>query len=366
MKLTRKRMTTAIGMAVGVTLLTGAAFASYNTSNGYEIGKTAVKGLMQNENYTAEFKMALLLDGENISSTTIKELYDRNGDVVLNKSEKYETPEQYRYYMGSDQCEIYVQDDDKINVYHLYDGNVESSVHEGYAEYYRNGTFDMLGVNNNDEDKKVQGKIIRFAELVADTFVGDLKNNIVYVSGDDASSTYELSLDTMQIPEVVNAGLSAMFSTLEVSNQGFDDEYKDPFLQFGTDPIIKNVSLKFTVDSEGRLTDGEASVTLSGNGHEGAAELSLKMYDYGTTKPQRIDVSTLKNVETYHADRENTEVYTDGDDMTKIVTDKDVKEAAEKGYFVTEDGDVMNSDHEVVGNVVINGDGEGVIVYNEN
>lgn len=321
MKLTKKRMTTAVGMAVGVTLLTGAAFASYNTSNGYEIGKTAIKGLMQNENYTAEVKAALLIDGENINTTTFKELYDRNGDVKLNRTDKSETIEAYQYYMGAAQYEEYVQDDNRIETYHLNDGSEHSNIYKGYSAYQNLGAFDMLGVDSSDEDKEVQGKIIRFAELVTDTFVGDLKNNIVYVSGDDSSSTYELSLDTMQIPEVVNAGLSAMFSTVEASNQGMDDEYKDPFLVFGTDPIIKNVALKFTVDSEGRLTDGEASATLSGNGHEGTAEFSLKLYDYGTTQPQRIDVSTLKNVETYDLDRTDTE---------------------------------------------INGDGEGVIVYNEN
>ena len=42
--------------------------------------------------------------------------------------------------------------------------------------------------------------------------IGDLKNNIIYVSGDDNSSTYEMNLDAIQIPEVANAGLSAMFS----------------------------------------------------------------------------------------------------------------------------------------------------------
>ena len=67
-----------------------------------------------------------------------------------------------------------------------------------------------------------------------------------------------------------------MFSTLNMNNQDFDDEYQDPFMQFGTDPIIKNVSLKFTVDSEGRLTNAEASSTLSGNGHEGTVEFGLR------------------------------------------------------------------------------------------
>ena len=139
MKLTKKRMTTAIGMAVGITLLTGAAFASYNTSNGYEIGKTAIKGLMQNDNYTAECKIALLLDGENVNTTTFKELYDRNGDVKLNRTDKSETSEAYENYIFANQYEEYVQDNDKITVYHRADGTEESSVYEDYGEYYNRG-----------------------------------------------------------------------------------------------------------------------------------------------------------------------------------------------------------------------------------
>lgn len=354
MKLTKKRMTTAIGMAVGITLLTGAAFASYNTSNGYEIGKTAIKGLMQNENYTAECKVALLIDGENINTTTFKELYDRNGDVKLNRTDKSETADVYKSYMGTSQYEEYVQDDDQITVYHLEDGTEEASVFEGYGKYYNGGAFDLISIDN-DEDKEMQGKIIRFAELVADTFVGDLKNNIVYVSGDDGSSSYEMNLDAVQIPEVVNAGLSAMFSAVNVSNQNFDEEYQDPFMQFGTDPIIKNVSLKFTVDSEGRLTNAEASSTLSGNGHEGTVEFELKMYDYGTTQPQRIDKSTLKNAEIHKMSADSRADY-----EINVAS-----EAEENGYHVDDNGNVLNSNDEIVGTVEINGDGESVIVYNE-
>lgn len=355
MKLTKKRMTTAIGMAVGITLLTGAAFASYNTSNGYEIGKTAIKGLMQNDNYTAECKIALLLDGENVNTTTFKELYDRNGDVKLNRTDKSETSEAYENYMGASQYEEYVQDNDHISVYHHDDGTEESNIGKGYGEYYNRGTFDLMGINDNEDDKEVQNKIIRFTELVADTFVGDLKNNIVYVSGDDDSSSYEMNLDAVQIPEVVNAGLSAMFSTLNMNNQDFDDEYQDPFMQFGTDPIIKNVSLKFTVDSEGRLTNAEASSTLSGNGHEGTVEFGLKIYDYGTTQPQRIDISTLKNVETHTMNEDRNAKYENTVDI----------EVSENGYHVDENGNVLNDNDEIVGTAVINGDGESVIVYKD-
>ena len=88
MKSNKKKITMAIGMVLGVTVLAGAAFASYNTSNGYDVAKTAVKGLMKNENYTANMTTKISLDGNEISSDTLKELYDRNGDVKINKENK--------------------------------------------------------------------------------------------------------------------------------------------------------------------------------------------------------------------------------------------------------------------------------------
>lgn len=68
--------------------------------------------------------------------------------------------------------------------------------------------------------------MVNFVELIADTMIGDLKNNIIYVSGDDNSSTYEMNLDAIQIPEVANAGLSAMFS----GNIANSDDDSDPYI----------------------------------------------------------------------------------------------------------------------------------------
>lgn len=293
MKQKNKKLTMAVGMALGVTVLAGAAFASYNTSNGYEVGKTAIKGLLSNENYTMNANVKMSIDGNIIASTEITELYDRNGDVSLNKIEKSEVAKEYDYYMGPSEYKAYKQDGDYISTYYYNDGETEpnSNIYKN-SDYMGRGSCDMMN-DVDEEEKETTNKIIRFVELIGDTVVGDLKNNIVYVSGDDNSSTYEINLDTMQIPEVVNAGISAMFSSM----RQYDND--DPFMMFGTDPIIKNASLKFTVDKEGRATDATAIATMSGNDHEGSVELSLKMSDYGTTQPQRVDISTLPNVETY-------------------------------------------------------------------
>lgn len=285
----KKKLTMIIGMAVGITVFTSAALAGYSTSNGYDIGKTAVKKLLDNENYTSVMEMALSVDGNELSKNTMTELYDRNGDVKLNKTESsissyFDSSKEYEY-------KAYTQDGSFISIYNSEDGT-HTNIYNTEEYAMSHGVFDEL--NAMDEaDKNTADKVVRFVELACDTFVGDLKNNIVYVSGDDNSATYEISLDAIQIPEMVNAGLSAMFSSMS----RYDSE--DPYMVLGTDPIVKSAYLNFTIDNEGRLTDGIANVTMSGSGHEAAVDISLTMSDYGTTQPQRVDVSTLPNVEIY-------------------------------------------------------------------
>ena len=60
--------------------------------------------------------------------------------------------------------------------------------------------------------------------------------------------------------------------------------------------------MKFTVDNEGRFTNLNAEASMVGNDsngekHEATVNITLDMSDYGTTKPERVDISTLPNVE---------------------------------------------------------------------
>ncbi|MCD8179948.1 MAG: hypothetical protein LUF26_00500 [Firmicutes bacterium] len=282
-----KKAVTAIGLAVGITMLASAAFAGYSTMSGYEAGKTACKALAENENYTSELVFSMSVDGEEIMNESVIELYDRDGEASLNRTET-----SYDYFSGETYFQKYVQDNMSIHVYNNAYNNAYTLIYS--ANNYGCGAFDLL--NGADaEDKKTYDKVIRFAELACDTFMGDLKNNFVYVSGDDDSATYEINLDAVQIPELVNAGLSAMFSSMS--------EYDDlPYMVLGTDPVVKSASLVFTVDNEGRVKDAAGNITMSGEGHEAAVDVSLKMYDYGTTEPQRVDTSTLPNVNVISGD----------------------------------------------------------------
>lgn len=297
MKEAKKKTTMAVGMVLGVTMLTGAAFASYTTMGGYDVGKTAFKNLLENENYTENTEIKLSVDGAEIAKMNIEELYDRYGDVKLNRKDVNTVSGDYANYIGSTDNEQYVQDNNVIYINTSQSGEKSSVVYDNKVVQGR-GAFDILG-DSDEKDKESSGKIIRFAELLCDTLVGDLKNNIVYVSGDDNLSTYEINLDAVQIPELANAGLSAIFSSMS----GFDTE--DPFMLLGSEPIVKSASLRFSVDSQNRLTDGKFNITLSGSdsagqNHEAAVDVALTMSDYGTTVPNRVDISTLPNLTMHH------------------------------------------------------------------
>lgn len=343
MKKTNRKLTAGIGLALGVTIFAGAALANYSTANGYDTFKTAAKGLLKNENYTMNAKLSFSLDGEEKAGDEITELYDRNGDVKLNHVEKNNSSTTYKSYL---------QDNTYVNIYEQ-DGEQHTTVHDNAADYWGRGALDSM-TDVNDDDQKTADKIIRFAELAADTFVGDLKNNIVYVSGDDNGAEYEMNLDSVQIPELVNAGLSAMFSAINTSNRDFDEEDRDPFLALGTDPIVKNASLKFAVDNEGRFTHVLAVISAVGNGHEGAVSIELNLSDYGTTKPERVDINSLPNVRRH--DYNSNASYDEFDSEAA---------ATEKGYHVTEDGEVLDENNYVVGYIEIDTEtGEGTVEFN--
>ncbi len=371
----RKKLISVLALALGIMIFAGAAFANYSTANGYEVGKNALKGLMKNENYIADGTFRLTVDENDIENATYHEVYDRNGEVSLNSysteldrdGETFETRE-------------YVQDGDSI-YYSNYEGDEHTSVRHD-APYTRGGSFDVLYEADQDEsDAEMIRKVIRFVELAGDTFVGDLKNNVVYVSGDDESATYELNLNSVQIPELVNAGLSVIFSSMAGSTVNGQEQT----FGLGSDPIVDNVYLKFTVDNQERLLDGTASVTISGNGREARADMSLKM-SYGNAQPERVDIYSLPNMTEYGYSQEkgtypmntaakeleeksddvisepvSAEVIGGEDGPTSVyVTNGDETEGADR---VDEDGNVIDPDGNIVGEVKIQENGEGKIEY---
>ncbi|MBN7773423.1 hypothetical protein [Clostridium aminobutyricum] len=192
----RKHFITMTCLVAGMLVLTTAVYANYDNAGGYTNYKNAVKNLaFDADNYTADANMTFIMDGEEM--TTSEFLYKcNNGDTsqynLTNDNFSGEASKsEYYSYVNGDKRYVYYPE---TNMY--YESKIDGE---------KNKTIIPL-------DDATSKKAVRFAELMADAFVGDLKNNVVLVSEEDGVRKYSIHVEKSQIPEIVNAGLSLMFT----------------------------------------------------------------------------------------------------------------------------------------------------------
>lgn len=290
----KRKLIALTSLVTGICIFTAAAVANLATADGYTVYKNAILGLMNGvDNYTMRMELVSYVDDAEYTRDTTYEMYSAAGDANLYSENKY-------YDEGSPDADsesiCYMQDETEIRVYIDETGDANFSVygdeHSEQGFYYPeyDSTFGH-GIGLDDEERP---KVFRFIELLADTLVGDLKNNFVYVAGDENGKKYAITLDGMQVPELVNAGLSVMFSAVNA-----DSHVDDPILLLGKEPVVRYGSLVFSVDNEGRLTQNDFYLELvgrdeKGKEHTAVLELSLELSDYGTTVPKKTNPDTLE------------------------------------------------------------------------
>lgn len=182
---------------IGVLLLSVSAFAAYGSTSGYGKYKDAVKTLVTNtDNVTGAMNAVLKYDGKVVNEYTIQGKLDGKSTY---SHELSKTNGETDYEMFSATIK---------GVTTSY--NVDDSGYDQYESGYDNSPF--FG--------EASSKLVSFAELLADTVLGDLKNNVVLVSSADGVSNYKLELSAEQIPAIVNAAI-ALMTVSDNSNTGW-------------------------------------------------------------------------------------------------------------------------------------------------
>lgn len=196
----RKHVVTATCLLVGMFVLTTAVYANYDDARGYTNYKDAVKNLVfYEDNFTANGEMAVLVDNEKMASM--------GGTFRLDNDDLYiSTSSQDSFGQENDKYESVEITKDGKKYYYSPDSN-SYSVYEDVDSDFR-----------PDMSDPTIKKSIKFAELFADTMVGDLKNNFVLTSKDGDNRNYSVNVSGSQIPEVVNAGISLMFTAANEDN----------------------------------------------------------------------------------------------------------------------------------------------------
>lgn len=286
---------TVISLILGICTFATAAFANSRTSNGYDVFKNSIKNIIGLENYTLNTQIVFNSDDDEFFKVTAAEEY--NGE-----SQTYYSNETESYPIE------YSENNYSYTVYSTPD--VHYTVTNGDVSKY-DGIFFTGTLSRFDKSDKTTNNIIRFGELFADTMVGDLKNNFTLIDSNDESSTYEIKLSSIQIPEIVNAGFSIIFSQLEEDNPAYysysESDFEHKLSEVGAEPTVTDASLIFTVDNKGFLTNCTAQGTLSGNGHKLSTVMDFSLSDIGTTVPKTISEEDMIKANNTNIDTEYTE-----------------------------------------------------------
>lgn len=232
-KNSRRHMITAVCLAVGLLVLTTSVYANFDNANGYSNYKNAVKKLAFDTNdVTLDCKMEFLLDDEPIFGAEAGMKINEDGKSEYSsewQSSGYEYSS-YLYYHDGKEYRYYPEE----NEYAVWDYDWNS---------YGN-TDNLMGVDTSD---KTFNKAVRFVELGADLLIGDLKNNVVLVSNENGIREYQVNVAQNQMPEIVNAGLSLMFTAYSgemleersfVTYDNYMKAYENYFMTHGGDENV--------------------------------------------------------------------------------------------------------------------------------
>lgn len=263
-----KKITVAC-LAAGLTLVGTVGLIAYAAGNPYESYKSAVVNTIGEDNLTAHAAVQMKQNGKVIAS----------GNAVYEKSAGV----QYASVVADVAGQNMIQEE-------YSDGNVKiKSNGSKYTEKSRK--------EKHDENEQLTPNMIRLAEMTADLFVGDLKNQFV-----SNGNTVSVTLTDVQIPEIANVAASA-FTEMNAgkNNDNGKNDLGDVLLhEF---PITQNAKIEsVAMDADiakGNLSAQNMTIVVSGqtsDGKDTKVEITVNanVSDIDSTTPQTIDTSSLQ------------------------------------------------------------------------
>ncbi|MEG2583031.1 MAG: hypothetical protein RSA27_00790 [Oscillospiraceae bacterium] len=296
-------------LVLGVTMLSVAVFANYDNANGYTAYKNALKQIPFEENFTGKINVKMAVDNQEIVNVGSTMKFDKNGEIKSSTEDQQKALGESGYSSRS------------------YLGN-GVSVSESTYEGRESATEKRISVSKSsatglffEGDLDVISKGINFAEIIADGFVGDLKNNFVMTKDENGNKTYNVTLTEAQVPEIVNSGLalasSAMKSVFDKSElsskaeggadelsanaEGGANELLNSIIAGGNVPKVTYARCDLTVNEYGKLTKNTMEGTLmakdvNGVEHNLTMTVDADLADYGTTKADSFDIAENVNI----------------------------------------------------------------------
>lgn len=289
-----KHFYTILCLVLGAVLLTTAAAANFGNANGYSAYKKSLLNMLEADNYSAELDVELTHNGQLLAKVESAYKVNAGGEVTSYSTER----ELNNMNSGAESNVSYDTQNWVVK-------NSDSSANRkfDYITYNRRNLGDWNIHNTNNSgiatqiNNEISDKMIRFVEVLTDTLVGDLKNNFVMVSESNGEKSYQIVLRGNQLPEIVTAGFSLLYGSVQDSRNT-----NSLFYSMESEPVIDIAKMFLTLDSEGRLLSNTLEGTITGTGRDGSEQsitlkIDINLSDYGTTV---IDMPAIPANETVH------------------------------------------------------------------
>lgn len=203
MKIKKKSRLT-VCLVAGVLVLAVSVSAALGSVSGYSRFKEASKALVLDaDNYTAQVHFNMQMDGVDVPGENVDLKLQVDGSNYCIHEKNFDQSTRVEYQIG-DTVTWFNEDDDY------------------YWSYPSSGSpyFDF----GNDE---YATRLTNFMEVLADTVVGDLKNNVVLTDSTNGLDTYTVDIARNQVPTLISSGLSLLGCTVQDGNDSAYVEYED-------------------------------------------------------------------------------------------------------------------------------------------
>lgn len=305
MKKTRNRIIRAAAcIGVGVAVLGMAVFANIDNANGYGVVKEAAKNtFFSSDNVTADINVSADLDGSNLFGGKALIKKDAGGDVKMQTLSQ--TYDETGAMVDTDNL-MTIQDGYRLSSY-TYNTSEGPEIYKTKYKMSDSDISEELFANTEVLDKQ-----IGFLETLADTLIGDIKNNIVLTDSSDGNRTYTINMTGEQLPKYMTAAFSLFNASVranyENANEIFDGEdaniqtMSEMFLN-KNEPYVNTISGSVSIDNNGRLSAFDGKVVLTGYDNTGAQKnlnmgLNAVFKDYGTTSIERVNADEYEDIST--------------------------------------------------------------------
>ena len=335
MKKTRNRIIRAAAcIGVGVAVLGMAVFANIDNANGYGVVKEAAKNtFFSSDNVTADINVSADLDGSNLFGGKALIKKDAGGDVKMQTLSQ--TYDETGAMVDTDNL-MTIQDGYRLSSY-TYNTSEGPEIYKTKYKMSDRDISEELFANTEVLDKQ-----IGFLETLADTLIGDIKNNIVLTDSSDGNRTYTINMTGEQLPKYMTAAFSLFNASVranyENANEIFDGEdanieiMSEMFLN-KNEPYVNTISGSVSIDDNGRLSAFDGKVVLTGYDNTGAQKnlnmgLNAVFKDYGTTSIERVNADEYEDISTRITTKYSAEEDSSGAISVTESDDEDVDGAA--------------------------------------